>query len=479
MSVRDDLRTMLSDSAVPFAASADILDKDYGKRMYTSYMLDRTNSMFSYTNLPDTIPAYLLELYLQIFGYACITHIDSSLMTQYSTDQPNITPPSGLYAFYGSVGGERDIYYRPTRFIVANPRLKSSCNKTVVYANPSVTVPESEACVVIRNDTNYSGLVPLFARYAAQLVENDISIRCAQINARAQTGIATSTDAEKATAELFFRNLEAGKLGVVGTSAFLNGVTVSNIGVGSANLIIQLIELQQYLKASWYNELGLNANFNMKREYLSRDEIATTTDVLLPLVDDMLNCRKEAVELINKTFGTNINVEKSSAWANKNQEVLASITEASNDANIPVPNTINSEEGDTSATAVQSQQNSNVQNGESNKSSVSAGNEQSGIKSSSDSGSDKTDGSVATGQSNDSSNTESDASQPSDGGSEQVNNVINVTLTVATDESEVEVTSDSTDSMPDSSEPSGDYTQKGGDNDNDEDSTDNSSDSDD
>lgn len=463
MSVRDDLRAMLSDSIVPFATSADILDKEYGKRMYTSYMLDRTNSMFEYTNLPDTIPAYLLELYLQIFGYACITHIDSSQMTQYSTDQPNITPSSGLYAFYGSVGGERDIYYRPTRFIVANPRLKSSCNKTVVYAQPPVTVPESDACIIIRNDTNYSGLVPLFARYASQLVENDISIRCAQINARAQTGISTSTDAEKATAELYFRNLEAGKLGVVGTSAFLNGITVSNLGVGSANLIIQLIELQQYLKASWYNELGLNANFNMKREYLSRDEIATTTDVLLPLVDDMLNCRKEAVELINKTFGTNINVEKSSAWANKNQEVLASITEASNDANIPVPDTINSEEGDVSAATVQSQQNSNVQNGESEESAVSAGGGQSVDGGSSDEAN-------GIGQSDDSANAESDASQSSDSGSEQVNNVINLTVTVATDESEVEVTA---------SESSDDYTQEGDDDSNNETETSDSSDSDD
>ena len=88
-----------------------------------------------------------------------------------------------------------------------------------------------------------------------------------------------------------------------------------------ANTIIQLIELQQYLKASWYNEIGLNANFNMKREYLSEEEIRSSTDVLLPLIDDMLRCREEAVSLVNSTFGTSIGVKKNSAWENKQDEL--------------------------------------------------------------------------------------------------------------------------------------------------------------
>lgn len=300
-------------------------------------MLDRTNSMFTYHNLPSTLPAYIVELYLQLYGYICITSVNS---TDFKSTSYIPSSPTGLYGFYGGLGGEYDIYNRPTQFIVASHRLKNSINKSIIYTTDSVNSTDLDPCVVVKNDTNYMGLLPLYERYASQLTENDISIRSAQINSRAQIGISTSTDRDAEAARKYLDNLEAGKLAQISTSAFLEGVSISNISTTSANLIIQLIELQQYLKASWYNELGLNANFNMKREYLSRDEIATTTDVLLPLVDDMLKSREEGISLVNSIFGTNIIVEKSSAWANKQQEVLSSIYSAANEASIPVQDDI-------------------------------------------------------------------------------------------------------------------------------------------
>lgn len=188
----------------------------------------------------------------------------------------------------------------------------------------------------MRNDTNYMGLMPMFGRYARQLVENDISIRSAQINARAQVGISVNSDAEAETARKYLDDLEAGKLGIMGKTKFLEGISVANVGVQSANVIIQLIELQQYLKASWFNELGLNANFNMKREYISREEIGSQTDVLLPMVDDMLKCRQEAAALINEIFGTSITVEKNSAWADKDQTILNSLGAGAAEGGMPL-----------------------------------------------------------------------------------------------------------------------------------------------
>ena len=45
------------------------------------------------------------------------------------------------------------------------------------------------------------------------------------------------------------------------------------------------------------------------------------TDTLIPLIDDMLRCRQEAIEVVNSTFGTSISVEKTSAWENKQKEL--------------------------------------------------------------------------------------------------------------------------------------------------------------
>ena len=63
-----------------------------------------------------------------------------------------------------------------------------------------------------------------------------------------------------------------------------------------------------------YNELGLNANYNMKRERLNLGEVSMNVDVLLPYVDNMLRERQNAVEKINKMFNTEISVKLASSW---------------------------------------------------------------------------------------------------------------------------------------------------------------------
>ncbi len=311
----------------------DLLDKSAGVHQYVNYMLDRTNKMFEWKNLPETIPARVLETYLQINGYAAFVYVESQLPIPFPVDR---TFKPGVYIFFGGIGGERDIYYRPTTFIASNPRLSQSLHCPIIYDLDSVSESLPDSCVIMRNDSNYMGLLPLFSRYAAQMVENDISIRSAQINARAQVGISVNSNNDAETARKYLDDLEAGKLGILGKTAFLDGISVANVGTQSANVIIQLIELQQYLKASWFNELGLNANFNMKREYISREEIGSQTDVLLPLVDDMLECRKRACEIINALFDLNISVEKNSAWADKDQTILNSLGAGALEGNMPL-----------------------------------------------------------------------------------------------------------------------------------------------
>ena len=286
----------------------DILDKRKSIYNYVLMMFDRTNQMFEYKGLPDTIPANMLELYLQINGHIGWLEWNGK-----------------LYALPGGWGGAPDPYYRPTIYIVANPALGGSHDCKIVNHLPPFdetvwsTKPD---CVLMRNDTNMRGLFYLFSRYATELSENDISIRSAQINSRQQSIIAASTDREIASARAYIKALEDGKLEAVMDQAMATkGIRATNVSVQSANVIIQLIELQQYLKASWYNEIGLNANFNMKREYLSEEELMAQTDTLIPLIDDMLRCRKEAIEVVNSTFGTSISVEKNSAWENKQKEL--------------------------------------------------------------------------------------------------------------------------------------------------------------
>ncbi|MBD5232343.1 MAG: hypothetical protein HDS66_09390 [Bacteroidales bacterium] len=266
-------------------------------------MFDRTNNMFRYSGLPETIPEPMFEYMIQVYGSVAI-----------------IEHKGDLYAMRCNFGGPPDPYYRPTQAVIANPALDLGETYRVVNHLPPfdrAIWEQMPPCVRVLNDSQIQGLLPLFSRYATQMAENDISIRSAQINLRQQHIIAADNGVEAQSAAKYIQDLEDGKLSFIAKRAFTEGVSVSNVASGTSNIIIQLIELQQYLKASWYNEIGLNSNFNMKRQYMSADELNSSADIMLPLIDNMYDSRKSAVEAINKQFGTSISVEKDSAWEKK------------------------------------------------------------------------------------------------------------------------------------------------------------------
>lgn len=326
---KDSLRFLDKDEV----CECNILDKTGAINYYVSLMLNRTNRMMEYDDLPSTMPATFVERILQVHGSAGV-----------------LEHKGDLYMIVGGLGGEPDVYHRGTIYTVASPALMLNENmyRVVNHLQPYTvaTWEKYPPCVFCRNDTMAMGLTPIFVRYATQLTENEISIRAAQINSRSQTIISAVTGPEVQSANQYMSNLEAGKLSTVAQRPFLDGIKVlsgTGGGTGGTNIIMQLIELQQYLKASWYNEIGLNSNFNMKREYLSADEIQAATDIMLPLVDDMLLQRQIWVEAVNKQWGLKIKVRKSSAWEDKQNEADLTLvdgqytaTAKQSDANEPI-----------------------------------------------------------------------------------------------------------------------------------------------
>ena len=264
----------------------DICDKELAVKLYVTQALCRTQSMFRYINLPDTIPQRSLELYIQTGGSCCIAEHNGE-----------------LYAFFGTFGGEPDEYYMPREYIVANPAL-----------NFSKSFKIHEECAVIPNDSMYMGLMPIFRRYATMMAENDVTMYVEDINCRIASLLTGDTDRDIASAEKYIENIKAGKLGIALTTPFMEGIKAQPYGDKSANTISKLIELQQYYKASMFNDIGLNSNYNMKRETIVSAEIELNADALFPFVDDMLICRQRALEEVNKLFGTDIRVELNSSW---------------------------------------------------------------------------------------------------------------------------------------------------------------------
>lgn len=272
----------------------DYTNKDTCINQHISYMLNRTLSMFEYDGLPDTVDKRNLELMLQTNGNVCWYKYNDK-----------------LYVFTGGMGGEQNVYYMPTIYTIDNPALKISKNLVI-----------DEDCVLMPNDFLYLGLLPLYERYATGLTENELSMYIATINLRITSLISASDDNTKKSAEKFLDDITSGKLGIIAENAFLDGVKSQPIRGSSGDYTItSLIEHEQYLKASWYNEIGLNANYNMKRESINSGESQLNNDMLMPLIDSMLYCREEALKKVNAMYGTNITVRKSSSWEDNQIEV--------------------------------------------------------------------------------------------------------------------------------------------------------------
>ena len=276
---------MASGNLMPFDF-AYCSDKAKVFENYCKYTFTRTQSMFTYEGLPDTIPVQWLESYLQRNGSCCIAEHEGK-----------------LYALLGNAGGELDEYYQPTIYTVTNPAL-----------NLSKTFKIGEDCVYCKNDYDAIGLVPLVSRYCGLMTENLLTVRISDINMRMMNLLSAPDDNTLQSTKQYLKDLEEGKLGVVGETPFFEGLKLQSKGVGNGDYMIQFIELQQYLKGSMYNELGINANFNMKREALSGQEVALNDDALMPLIDDMLKQRRAMCAELNEMFGLNVSVDYGSTW---------------------------------------------------------------------------------------------------------------------------------------------------------------------
>lgn len=280
----------------------DMPDKGMLLSSYIRYYLARLQSMFKYENLPDTIPAKWLENYLLVNGF-CVWIKDGE----------------DLIVTYAGVGADPDVYYIPTKAIVTNPYVKNK--------DTDRTYTRDVDCVVMLNDTYAQGLLPMLKKYCAQMVEIDVSFYLNTIMSRGSAVLSATDDNTKASAELWLKHIKDGKLGVIGETSFTladRDLTVNQLS-GTDSTLTNLIEAMQYTKASLYNELGLQANYNMKREAINSGESQLTEDQLHPLIDNMLKERQEAIEKVNAMFGTNITVSFNSAWEINEREEEAAI----------------------------------------------------------------------------------------------------------------------------------------------------------
>lgn len=265
------------------------MNKKELKQNFNDYMLLKTLKMFKWENLPDTIPVIEIEKLLQCGGKGIFFRNNDK-----------------YYFLPFSYANEPNVYNLPSGFIITNIVLGTFEEKLDLSL-------ESENGIIIKNDDLEKGLLPIFNKYGDMVIESEITLKMLSKIARLNTFITVSDDKAKKDSEKFIEQIENGNLATLGNNYLYDSVKTFNNHSG-VNEISQFIELVHYLKSSCLNEIGINANYNMKRERINEKEIQLNDYSLLPMCNNMLDCRQQAIEKINKKFNLDIRVSLTDIW---------------------------------------------------------------------------------------------------------------------------------------------------------------------
>lgn len=286
-----------------------LTDKHKLLKQFKSNQLNKSLTMFEWSNLPETIPQVELEKMLQINGYAVIAEYQGK-----------------LYAFQAGFSGQ-DPYNQPTKALVNNPALKNNTTYTI-----------GKDCIVIKNDDMKQGLNGIYEYYGQRLIENQITMLMTDYNLRMPFTISSSDDQTTQSAKMYLKKIIDGSLGVIGEQKLFKALSVTPTNSKQTATFADLYGYQQFIIAQLNNTIGLATNNNMKRERLTTNEIEVNKNASYPLVDNMLKNRQQAVDAINEMFNTDISVKYGSIWRGINDNSDNTISNDGNDENnVAVP----------------------------------------------------------------------------------------------------------------------------------------------
>lgn len=275
-----------------------VCDVQQNFETYFNLLTNKCLSLFKWEGLPDTIDERFLMLQLILHGKICFTKFNGK-----------------LYALNGNVGGEPNVYYQPQFFIVANPILGSK-QVRIRQRDGSKEVKGLDGILVGLTDIDTEfdnipgGLYRLIYQTAGLLADNISSLNVSQINGRVAQLWVADNDAIARTAEEIIRDMYEGKPYRIITQEMVDKVTVLPAGqTGQSNTLLNLIEAHQYILASFFNEIGIPSNWNMKRERVNTAETELMQGGLDVNVYNMEKNLQAAVEKVNELFETSISVK--------------------------------------------------------------------------------------------------------------------------------------------------------------------------
>ena len=273
-----------------------ICDFQMNYDFYFKWLLNKLMKLFVITGLEDTrINEKYLKSQLILDGNICITEFNGD-----------------IYAVSGYLGGEPDEYYVPVLYTIANPVLGSK----QVYRK-DWKGNEQNGVIIFNTDIDElyeeswsGGLYDLVSQTATLLADNIVSINCQQINSRVQAFFTADGEAQALTGEAVLKKMYAGSPYQILRSDIVDKLTVNPIsGTGVANNITQLVELQNFIVANFFQSVGVRSNDIMKRERLIKAEIEEQNDMVTLSLLEMITSWEKGFREVNEFYDKDIHVQ--------------------------------------------------------------------------------------------------------------------------------------------------------------------------
>lgn len=259
------------------------------------YLFVKARAIFSYEGLTDTLPQRVLERMLTENGYVVIYEFDGKLYCSSAL-------PSGGENVYGEA---------------QNVTIPHNDHLSNIFETLERTLGKD--AVLIRSDYGMVGLTPVITEFATMVAQAKITMLRNFVDLRGNYIIQAKDQKAYESALAYENAIRSGDTAIILAEEFDNmeGLVVHSTPISNSPAT-QTIELFQFLNSYYYAELGVNLNNNMKSQYVNEREIETSAG--MPLVDNMLSCRKEGLDEIRKIFGVEITIDLASEWKEQDEE---------------------------------------------------------------------------------------------------------------------------------------------------------------
>lgn len=260
-------------------------------RYWVNTLLEYPMRLFSYKNLPETIPSHVVDIMSFIRGYTGIVLLGSG---------------DWICASETSMNGVTDYY---------------DIFKNITFATPlhfgQRTIGKTG--FVIRNTSLMQPLMPKIERYAAMLAHAEISLICELVNLRETDVIEAINENAAKSANKQAEDRYNGEVMTLVNEGFAM-LRHNFVPQKSQNENMRIWDLRSNILGAYLEEIGIK-KAQTKREREVSQEVAADDPMLKLNISDMLEVRQEGWEKFNRATGHNVEVSCNIDYLSEGKEV--------------------------------------------------------------------------------------------------------------------------------------------------------------